>query len=326
VSALPRPKAIKEDRCTLKTGTAQLMNWPGLPPQFASDLDATTQKPTGPWQAPAQNCSKQPQFSPLILAEQVAGLLPVKGLIDEVPLNCAASSCSELREYLKSNASAFHRTIQTVKQHKTDASEAVLKASINEVKSTLLATRLRHLKPWRPQRQRDRIQFGSRHPQITEGHVAGLAAAKVRRGQENSACAPGLSPIFAWHALWKISSRGLRFRGCPANHAAAEQERPLRTSPWLGGECRRGLCAAITPTSFKRTERVRRAQEFRGLHGELVLIRPLKATAIYKKPAFLHDPLPTFTAWSRCHRKQRPARLVDEILADFSREPPTELR
>jgi len=44
--------------------------------QFASDLDAHTQKQLGRGKSACANCSKQPQFSPLILAEQVAcGLL-----------------------------------------------------------------------------------------------------------------------------------------------------------------------------------------------------------------------------------------------------------
>jgi F-type H+-transporting ATPase subunit alpha len=46
--------------------------------------------------------------------------------------------CRELREYLKSNKPEYITSVQTEKQL-SEASEALLKAAINEVKSSMLA-------------------------------------------------------------------------------------------------------------------------------------------------------------------------------------------
>jgi len=138
VGGAAQTKAIKKIAGTLKLELAQFDELAAFS-QFASDLDATTQKQLGRGKR-LRELLKQPQFSPLILAEQVAVVYAgVKGLIDEVPVELCSQFVRELREYLKSNASAFIEQIQTDKQM-NDASEALLKAAINEVKSTLLAT------------------------------------------------------------------------------------------------------------------------------------------------------------------------------------------
>jgi len=62
----------------------------------------------------------------------------VKGLIDEVPVESVVQFCRELREYLKSNKPEYITSVQTEKQL-SEASEALLKAAINEVKSSMLA-------------------------------------------------------------------------------------------------------------------------------------------------------------------------------------------
>jgi len=138
VGGAAQTKAIKKIAGTLKLELAQFDELAAFS-QFASDLDATTQKQLGRGKR-LRELLKQPQFSPLILAEQVAVVYAgVKGLIDEVPVELCSQFVRELREYLKSNASAFIEQIQTDKQM-NEASEALLKAAINEVKSTLLAT------------------------------------------------------------------------------------------------------------------------------------------------------------------------------------------
>merc|ERR1711939_449775 len=83
---------------------------------------------------------KQPQFSPLVLAEQVAIVYAgVKGLIDEVPVESVGDFSRELREYLKSNKPEFINEIQEKKVMSPEA-EAILKEAINEVVSNLVAS------------------------------------------------------------------------------------------------------------------------------------------------------------------------------------------
>ena len=83
---------------------------------------------------------KQPQFSPLILAEQVAIVYAgVKGLIDAVPVEQVVDFSRELREYLKSNKPDFISEIQEKKVLSPEA-EGVLKSAISEVVSTMVAS------------------------------------------------------------------------------------------------------------------------------------------------------------------------------------------
>ena len=83
---------------------------------------------------------KQSQFSPLILAEQVAIVYAgVKGLIDDVPVDQVVQFSRELREYLKSNKPEFIEKIQTEKVLNPEA-ETMLKEAVAEVTSTMLAT------------------------------------------------------------------------------------------------------------------------------------------------------------------------------------------
>jgi len=106
--------------------------------QFASDLDAATQSQLQRGKR-LREILKQPQFSPLNLAEQVAVVYAgVKGLIDEVPVESVVQFCRELREYLKSNKPDFITKVMSEKQL-GDEAEAMLKDAINEVKSSMLA-------------------------------------------------------------------------------------------------------------------------------------------------------------------------------------------
>ena len=83
---------------------------------------------------------KQPQFSPLILAEQVAIVYAgVKGLIDDVPEDQVVQFSRELREYLKSNKPEFIKKVQDEKVLSPEA-ETILKEAISEVTSTMLAS------------------------------------------------------------------------------------------------------------------------------------------------------------------------------------------
>ena len=138
VGGAAQTKAIKKIAGTLKLELAQFDELAAFS-QFASDLDAATQQQLGRGKR-LREILKQPQFSPLILAEQVAvAYAGVKGLLDEVPVESVVQFCRELRDYLKSNKAEFISKVQTEKQL-SDEAEAMLKDAINEVKSTMLAS------------------------------------------------------------------------------------------------------------------------------------------------------------------------------------------
>ena len=137
VGGAAQTKAIKKIAGTLKLELAQFDELAAFS-QFASDLDAATQQQLARGKR-LREILKQPQFSPLILAEQVAVVYAgVKGMIDEVPVESVVQFCRELRDYLKTNKPDFITKIQTEKQL-SDEAEAMLKAAINEVKASMLA-------------------------------------------------------------------------------------------------------------------------------------------------------------------------------------------
>ena len=138
VGGAAQTKAIKKIAGTLKLELAQFDELAAFS-QFASDLDAATQKQLGRGKR-LRELLKQPQFSPLILAEQVAIVYAgVKGLIDDVPVDQVVQFSRELREYLKSNKPQFIAEIQEKKVLSPEA-ETLLKEAISEVTSTMLAT------------------------------------------------------------------------------------------------------------------------------------------------------------------------------------------
>ena len=95
-------------------------------------MDAATQAQLGRGKR-LRELLKQPQFSPLILAEQVAIVYAgTKGYLDELPVEKVAEFVRELREYLKSSQPEYIKAVQTEKVL-SDASEATLKTAIKEV-------------------------------------------------------------------------------------------------------------------------------------------------------------------------------------------------
>ncbi|EDY37972.1 ATP synthase F1, alpha subunit [Cyanobium sp. PCC 7001] len=138
VGGAAQTKAIKKIAGTLKLELAQFDELAAFS-QFASDLDAATQAQLARGKR-LREILKQPQFSPLNLAEQVAVVYAgVKGLIDEVPVESVAQFCRELREYLKTNKADYISKVQDEKVL-SDEAEAMLKDAIAEVKSTMLAS------------------------------------------------------------------------------------------------------------------------------------------------------------------------------------------
>ena len=138
VGGAAQTKAIKKIAGTLKLELAQFDELAAFS-QFASDLDASTQHQLERGKR-LRELLKQPQFSPLILAEQVAIVYAgVKGLIDDVPVDKVVDFSRELREYLKSNKAEFITEIQEKKVMSPEA-EAILKDAITEVVSTMVAS------------------------------------------------------------------------------------------------------------------------------------------------------------------------------------------
>jgi len=138
VGGAAQTKAIKKIAGTLKLELAQFDELAAFS-QFASDLDAATQQQLSRGKR-LRELLKQPQFSPLILAEQVAIVYAgVKGLIDDVPVEEVVQFSRELREYLKSNKPEFINKVQTEKVLSPEA-ESTLKEAIAEVVSTMLAS------------------------------------------------------------------------------------------------------------------------------------------------------------------------------------------
>jgi len=137
VGGAAQTKAIKKIAGTLKLELAQFDELAAFS-QFASDLDAATQAQLARGKR-LRELLKQPQFSPLNLAEQVAIVYAgVKGLIDDVPVDKVTEFARELREYLKSNKPDFISKVMSEKQL-GDETEAMLKDAIKEVTSTMLA-------------------------------------------------------------------------------------------------------------------------------------------------------------------------------------------
>ncbi|MEA5413821.1 F0F1 ATP synthase subunit alpha [Synechococcus sp. BA-132 BA5] len=137
VGGAAQTKAIKKIAGTLKLELAQFDELAAFS-QFASDLDAATQAQLARGKR-LRELLKQPQFSPLILAEQVAVVYAgVKGLIDDVPVELVPQFARELREYLKNSKPEFINKVQTDKVL-SDESEAMLKEAIREVTSSMLA-------------------------------------------------------------------------------------------------------------------------------------------------------------------------------------------
>tara|TARA_Y100001933_G_scaffold117171_1_gene117100 strand:+ start:138 stop:1655 length:1518 start_codon:yes stop_codon:yes gene_type:complete len=137
VGGAAQTKAIKKIAGTLKLELAQFDELAAFS-QFASDLDEATQQQLERGKR-LRELLKQPQFSPLNLAEQVAVVYAgVKGLIDEVPVEEVTNFATELRDYLKLNKSDFIEEILKEKKLNEEL-ENTLKEVINEVKSTMLA-------------------------------------------------------------------------------------------------------------------------------------------------------------------------------------------
>ena len=137
VGGAAQTKAIKKIAGTLKLELAQFDELAAFS-QFASDLDAATQQQLARGKR-LRELLKQPQYSPLNLAEQVAIVYAgVKGLIDDVPVELVTQFTRELRDYLKTNKPDYVTKVMAEKVLSAE-NEAIVKEAIAEVTSSMLA-------------------------------------------------------------------------------------------------------------------------------------------------------------------------------------------
>ncbi len=138
VGSAAQTKAIKKVAGKIKLELAQFEELAAFA-QFASDLDASTQKQLGRGQR-LRELLKQPQNSPLPLNEQVAIIYAgVNGYLDDIPAEKVTTFTASLREYLRTSKPKYAEIVQQ-KKVLDDEAEEILKGAIADCKQALLAT------------------------------------------------------------------------------------------------------------------------------------------------------------------------------------------
>jgi len=103
--------------------------------QFASDLDEATRKQLDRGRVVTE-LMKQPQYSPLSVAEQALTLFAVnRGYYDDVPVDKALAFESALRQFMKSKYAKITDKIETTKEMSAD-DEKALASAIEDFKKT----------------------------------------------------------------------------------------------------------------------------------------------------------------------------------------------
>ena len=137
VGSAAQTKAMKQVAGKLKLELAQFAELEAFA-QFASDLDAATQSQLSRGQRLRQ-ILKQPQNSPLSVAEQVAVVYAgLNGYLAEVTVDKAAEFAQGLCDYLGTSKAKYGEIIASEKKL-TDEAEGLLKEAIGEFKQTFLA-------------------------------------------------------------------------------------------------------------------------------------------------------------------------------------------
>lgn len=138
VGSAAQTKAMKKVAGKVKLELAQFDELQAFA-QFASDLDKTTQNQLARGQRLRQ-ILKQPQYSPLSVAEQVSLIYAgINGYLDDLPVEKVVDFTKGLRDYLKTNKPKYGEIIGNEKQL-SDAAETLLKEALVEYKKTFLAT------------------------------------------------------------------------------------------------------------------------------------------------------------------------------------------
>ena len=137
VGSAAQTKAMKKVAGKLKLELAQFDDLQAFA-QFASDLDKTTQDQLARG-VRLREILKQPQYSPLSVAEQVALVYAgLNGYIDDVPVPKVVEFTTGLRDYLKNSKPAYAASIKDNKMALTDEGEAMLKEAIIDFKKNFL--------------------------------------------------------------------------------------------------------------------------------------------------------------------------------------------
>jgi F-type H+-transporting ATPase subunit alpha len=138
VGSAAQTKAMKQVAGKLKLELAQFAELEAFA-QFASDLDKATQDQLARGQRLRQ-ILKQPQNSPLSVAEQVAIVYAgLNGYIDEIPVEKATDFAAGLREYLGTSKAKYGEIIASEKKLTPEA-ENLLKEAIGEYKQSFLVS------------------------------------------------------------------------------------------------------------------------------------------------------------------------------------------
>jgi F-type H+-transporting ATPase subunit alpha len=137
VGSAAQTKAMKQVAGKLKLELAQFAELEAFA-QFASDLDAATQAQLARGQR-LREVLKQPQNSPLSVAEQVATVYAgLNGYLDDLPASKVTAFAKGLRDYLKTSKPKYGEIIASEKKL-TDEAESLLKEAISEYKQTFMA-------------------------------------------------------------------------------------------------------------------------------------------------------------------------------------------
>ncbi|AFY40491.1 ATP synthase F1 subcomplex alpha subunit [[Leptolyngbya] sp. PCC 7376] len=132
VGSAAQTKAMKKVAGKLKLELAQFAELEAFA-QFASDLDAATQNQLARGQRLRQ-ILKQPQNSPLSVAEQVAIVYAgLNGYLDEIPVDQVVEFTTGLRQYLTTSKAKYGEII-AAEAKLTDEAETLLKDAITEQK------------------------------------------------------------------------------------------------------------------------------------------------------------------------------------------------
>lgn len=138
VGSAAQTKAVKKVAGKLKLELAQFDDLAAFA-QFASDLDAATQAQLARGQR-LREILKQPQYSPLSVAEQVAIVYAgINGYLDDIPVDKVSEYTKALREYLKTSKPKYMEIIGDSKQLSEEA-ENLLKEAIAECKQSFLVS------------------------------------------------------------------------------------------------------------------------------------------------------------------------------------------
>ena len=135
VGSAAQVKAMKQVAGKLKLELAQFAELEAFA-QFASDLDKATQNQLARGQR-LRELMKQPQNSPLSVAEQVAIIYSgINGLVDDLPVNKIKEFSTELIKYLNTSKPEYGAEIGKTAKFE-ESSETILKEAVESVKAAI---------------------------------------------------------------------------------------------------------------------------------------------------------------------------------------------